>query len=371
MYTVAIFLDIQKAFDSVDKDILLLKLQKYGIRGISLKLIESYLTGRKQYIILNNHKSDLLNVQKGVPQGSVLGPLLFNVFIDDLSNLNIGKCVLFADDSIFYVTDISFDACIIKVKDLIKKILLWLSNNKLEPNERKTKIMLLTPKTVSALPQICFKDTVLEWVDEFKYLGMYIDNKLNFSSHASFVNKKMASLLGVMYSISKILPRSTLITLYHGLVLPTYSYNIVLWGGIYNNQLNPIITKINKILRVILDVKLNENRIPTVSTSEMYKVLNFLKFDDVYRFSLIKFLHFILYKDKNIFLKHFAPLLPNHLYNTRNSRINLPKVRLDIEKNFTVYNLCKLINNLPENLINQQTKTKLKKNFYSITLINY
>ena len=371
LYTVALFLDIQKAFDSVDKTILLLKLEKYGIRGLPLKLIDSYLTSRKQYVALNDHESNLSDVIKGVPQGSVLGPLLFNIFIDDISNISNCKTALFADDSIFYVTDNNFDACIAKLRLVVDNISSWLLNNKLIPNTSKTKLMMLTPKIYQVLPVIEFDGNLLEWVDSFKYLGLYIDNKLLFSTHASYINRRMAGLLGVIYSLSKFLPQATLITIYHSIVIPVISYNIVIWGGIANMHLDPIRIKMNKILRIILKVKFDENRIPIMPINHMYKVLNLLKLNDFYKFNLLKFLHFILYNNEVTFMKYFSALLPTHTYDTRNTKINLPEVRLEIEKNFTVFNICNLINDLSDDFLIPQSKNSLKRKFYELTFNSY
>ena len=155
--------------------------------------------------------------------------------------------------------------------------------------------------------------------------------------------RKLAGLLGVIYAMSKCLPQKTLITIYKSLVLPVITNNIIIWGGACNTHINPIIIKINKILRIILKVKFNENRIPLMPTNAMYCSLNFLKFEDLYKFNLLKFLHFIMFIDNAVYLKYFTPLLPSHNYNTRNVRINLPAIRIELEKISTIYNICNLI----------------------------
>ena len=156
------------------------------------------------------------------------------------------------------------------------------------------------------------------------------------------------------------------------MIVPTINYHLVLWGGILNTHLEPIQIKMNKILRVILGVKFNENRVPLMPTNQMYTTLNLLKLDDLYRFSLLKFIHFILYNEQLTFTKYFGPLLPTHAYNTRNIKINLPSVRLRVERNFAVFNICNLINEVPDSFLEPQSKNSLKRRFMKkhLLLIN-
>ena len=373
LYTIAIFLDLSKAFDSVNIDILLHKLYRRGFRGPSYEFIKSYLYNRQQYVTISDFKSDFRNIRSGVPQGSVLGPLLFNVYIDDLSEIDDCGKIFFADDAAFYVSDNSLEKCIDRINNLLNKISNWLLNNKLLLNTKKTKLMLITPKNVEIMPIVTFNGVVIEWVNNFKYLGFYIDNKLNFSTHASYINQRLSCLLGMFYSISNYVPRETLITLYHSLVVPTISQNLIVWGNIANIHLDQISVKLNKILRIILRIKLDNNRIPLMATNEMYKQLNLLKFSDIYKFLLLKFFHLTFNRssDHSSFIEHFLPLLPVHNYSTRNSRINLPYVRLNIEKNFVIFQVCKLINELPEELLLPQSKALLKKNFHNFAINQY
>ena len=145
-FTVALFLDLSKAFDTVDRDILTRKLSIYGFRGVVNSFLSSYLSSRKQYVNVGKYKSNIQDISYGVPQGSVLGPLLFNIFINDLVKVGKAKKILFADDSVFYITEKSLDLCLQKIKELILELSEWLKNNKLVANTNKTKLMRITPR---------------------------------------------------------------------------------------------------------------------------------------------------------------------------------------------------------------------------------
>ena len=138
-----------------------------------------------------------------------------------------------------------------------------------------------------------------------------------------------------------------------------------------SSNVDPISIKINKILRLILNVKFIDYGVPNISTSDMYKELRLLKFEDLYQFNLLKFLHYMLYVNHDLFDKYFSPLLPNHSYSTRNTRINFPGIRLRIERNFTVFRICKLMNEIPEEFLEQQSKNSLKNKFNDYKIDRY
>ena len=230
--------------------------------------------------------------------------------------------------------------------------------------------MLITPKFQPILPPIYFDGASIEWVQTIKYLGLTLDNKLTFNIHVNEICNKLSKFKGVFYSLSSLVPRSVLLNLYSAFVYPVLINNIIIWGGLNLTNGRRIQILLNKILRIILNVKYN-NYIPLMDTTDMYKQLELLKFYDIYRYFLLRFYHFIVFDRIDVFVNNFSPLLPQRNYNTRNSRINLPEVSTDVERNLTIFQLCCLIRELPESFLTPQSKNTLKLNFRKFILDNY
>ena len=174
----AIFLDLAKAFDSVSHEILLRKLQHYGVRGKALELLRSYLSSRSQFVKLNGVKSSLARIDFGVPQGSILGPLLFLIFINDLPNASNFYIKLFADDTFLCLQNKDFAALEREVNVELDKVFIWLASNKLTLNTDKSKFMVVTNK--KSIPKLSIKvnNIPLKTCDSYKYLGVMIDKIL-------------------------------------------------------------------------------------------------------------------------------------------------------------------------------------------------
>ena len=231
--------------------------------------------------------------------------------------------------------------------------------------------MMLTPRPCDNLPDIYFNGIKLEWVSNIKYLGIIIDNKLSFIPQANEIFMRVSKMHGIFYSLSSLVPKRTLLTIYQSLVYPLITQNILIWGGISTANLKNIKTMMNNILRCILRVERDHNNIPMVSVNEMYGSLNLLQIEDIYRYTLLKFLHLVLYKNFVIFNEYYIPLLPSHRYTTRNKRINLPVVRLEVERHFALFQSCKLMNELPEELLEPQSDHTLKVKYKRFAMSRY
>ena len=196
---------------------LLAKLRMLGVCGVSGDLIKSFLSNRDQYVIVNNHKSNILNVTVGVPQGLVLMLLSFNLFINDISNVAGVKLVLFVDDAVFFLDDLYFHNVICKLNNFLKYLLSWLSNNKILVYENKNKLMLFTLKFYPILPDIMFNGVVLEWTGHIRYLGVILDNKLSFDCHISFMCQKLNKARGALNELSSNLSCESMVTIDYSL----------------------------------------------------------------------------------------------------------------------------------------------------------
>ena len=145
----ALYIDLSKAFDTLSFDIILQKLKHYGVMGTELRLLTDYLTNRKQYVVFNNHCSDITNIVNSVPQGSILGPLLFSIHINDLIRTsNKCKFIMYADDTTIYFNLEVFDPDNVsnEINNELEKITKWLKINKLSLNTQKTKLMVFYRK---------------------------------------------------------------------------------------------------------------------------------------------------------------------------------------------------------------------------------
>ena len=238
-----LFLDLKKAFDTVNHDILLQKLEGFGVEGTERLWFHSYLTNRMQRTIIDGSLSDPRTLTCGVPQGSILGPLLFILYINDLPD-SITKCsvMLYADDTALYFSHRD-PAEIERILNMeFASVSEWFKVNRLTLNAGKTKFMIFgTSKRLTSTRELIVKilNETIEHVKVFKYLGVQLDCTLSFSNHIDYIARKVNSRLAVLGRASRYLDTKLLLTLYKALILPHFDYGS--FSGIpvhYNSSLN-------------------------------------------------------------------------------------------------------------------------------------
>ena len=248
-----IFIDFQKAFDTLNHTILIKKLEAYGICHFPLKLIASYLQNRKQYVKINNTFSSVGDITFGVPQGSVLGPLLFLIYINDLTNLSDQyKSILFADD-----TTLSFGGKHpLELTQLcnaeLSKFSEWAISNRLSISVEKTFFNIISNSHHDfSLIELILDNRQLTRKNPITYLGVVFDENLNFKDHINFACKKVSKSIGVLNKLKTFTPFSTMKSLYYSLIYPYLNYCNLTWGGTFSTHLNPLIILQKKAIRII------------------------------------------------------------------------------------------------------------------------
>ena len=257
-----VFLDIKKAFDTVNHDVLLKKLKHYGVDGFVIKWFESYLTGRMQATKLGARVSPLLPVCTGVPQGSILGPILFSLFINDLScNCKNSTAFLFADDSALYFNNITRGLYTNVVEDM-KIIHEWFRVNKLSFNATKTSFLVFDRNPdMETLSIHLTSDSKILYINEVKsqkYLGLMIDSQLKFQDHVDYVKSKIAKRIGALYRSRSLLPLKYRKMFANALMLPQFDYLDIIWCRATRSQLNSIDTLYKKVAKITLNVDMRE-----------------------------------------------------------------------------------------------------------------
>ena len=229
-----VFFDFKKAFDSVPHIPLITKLQQLNLEPNIVSWVKYYLTDRTQCVVVNGVSSKYLPVLSGVPQGSVLGPLLFLIYINDLTTIDISegsKIVLYADDILLY-RPVSSDSDFAALQNDIDKIHAWASSNYMTFNESKCKVMQVSRKRSPLSPDtpLTLNGSILETVTSYKYLGLLISSDLSWSGHIHSVCSKARKILGLLYRrFYKFSDQATLLQLYLSLVRPHLEYAATVW----------------------------------------------------------------------------------------------------------------------------------------------
>jgi hypothetical protein len=243
-FNLGIFIDLSKAFDTINHNILLDKLYRLGIRGIANDWLKSYLSNRQQTVRMYSENSnsftlsDQNEINTGVPQGSVLGPLLFIIYITDMNKcLTNSTAFGFADDTTLLVKNKEFEDLYINAYEDLENICDWFAANKLSINLSKTNYILFRNKTrirQNNIPNLIINGIEICKVDSTKFLGIVFDSNLNWSNQINNIINKLRHNIYIFNSIKFMLPEHTNIALYYAHVYPYLLYGNVIWGPMIN-----------------------------------------------------------------------------------------------------------------------------------------
>ena len=346
--TGSIFLDLKKAFDVISHDKILNKLFYYGIRNKEHCWFFNYLVGRKQCVSMYQCTSDFVTIKSGVPQGSILGPLLFCLYINDLCNLDFHpntKISLYADDTAVF----SHGYDVLQVQEILQKdfdlIVKWLENNDMYLHPSKTKIMLFGPKKKiqNKQPVIKFYNTALEQVDKTKYLGLIFDSQLLWNDHILYIHSKISRSIGCIRRVKHLIPKKILINLYYAFILPHIDYCCTAWGSCSKMNLAKIQRLQNKYARLVLNADSFTSQCYLTTTLNWQSVEQRIKFQ--YCLLVFKIL-------KNMVPPYLKRLISpySQTYCTRyseNNTLSIPHPKSDYKKRSFSFTASSLFNKLP------------------------
>ena len=325
-----IYIDLSKAFDTLDHNILISKLEHYGIKGTALQLLLSYLSNRKQFVQYGDILSQKTDILMGVPQGSILGPLLFIIYINDMVHSSeLFKFINFADDTTLITNLKNEDTRNESLNTELANVHNWLKANKLSLNVNKTKAMVFhMPQKRIQLPLLKIAGTDIEFVDNFNFLGIIINKHLNWTSHVDMLTAKLSKTIGILNTLKHVLPINIMRTIYNSLILCHLNYGVLLWGPkLHMNDRLHILQK--KAVRIITCNSYFAHSEP------LFKQLCLLKICDIYKCQLLKFIFKLTHKQLPHYFEQFTFTFRNQLHNyaTRTCRnVIIPNINHEFAK---------------------------------------
>ena len=369
-FCIGVFMDLSKAFDLVNHVILLSKLQYHGVRGTAYQWFHSYLSDRLQYTQYDNSSSEFALVTHGVPQGSILGPLLFLIYINDLTLASDKfQYIMYADDTTLLYTQSDLSDIEKNVNGELELIANWFKANKLMLNLKKTNFCAFynKKKELSIINDISLAiNTVpISKVNVVNFLGVLIDCDLKWNSHINHVRNKMSKSIGILYKLKSYVPQSILISLYNTLILPYITYCIVVWGNASKSRMDVIFRLQKKAIRICTNSNYRAHSAPLFKRSRTLNVYDLFKFYT----AILGFQYFQNILPTTIF-SMFSTNDQIHNHNTRNSNLlHLWKVKTSFSKRLARNTVPQVWNSLPNFLrminILSSFKRKLKHDLCS------
>ena len=368
LYNLVVFLDLKKAFDTVDHVLLLAKLELYGVTGLALNSFKSYFAERLQVCSVNGKLSNPRIVNCGVPQGSILGPLLFLVYINDLPNcLQFTSARLFADDTNITVSGKSIEEMERTINLDLLNVKEWLLANKLSLNIVKTEYLMIgSPhniKHLSSEPNVCVGNESIERVQVTKALRVQLDEHLAFNSHVDHISGKISAGISALKRIKEYTDQETLKSVYYALVQPHFDYCCEVWDSIDATLSNRLQKLHNRSARIIMNCK-NEHGQSSLALGLLgWKTLEEQRAQSTAR---------LMYK----VLHNMAPTKLNEIFNMSNtvhghnlrgsnSTFFLPRPRTEYLKKSISFRGPKIWNSLSEQARNSESLSIFNANISS------
>ena len=310
--SILLLIDFSKAFDMVDHRILLHKLQNYGIRGNAYNWLKSYLNERKQYVSINGEPYTTRSLEYGVPQGSILGPLLFIIYINDIPEIcKFARFILYADDANIIVSANNMQELEKKFNILSKSLETWVSTNGLCLNLKKTNYMIFAKRNIELSFTPSISNYQIARKQSARFLGVLVDEKLTWKQHISAIKSKMSRYIGVLYKLRDILPITARKNIFNSFVQSHINYCSIVWGLTAKSNIEPLFSEQKKAIRALVpeytvhNINNNDEKCPSHTKSAFTEL-------DIPTVQTIILKNILIFMNK---LHNFPYLLPKSILN--------------------------------------------------------